>query len=47
MLYQQIGVYNMYETEQSTSLWIKSFNLIATKLVSLNLAVPTESAQFT
>ena len=46
ILYQQIGVY-MYETEQSASLWIKPFNLIATKLVSVNLAVPTESAHFT
>ena len=47
ILYQQIGVYNMYETEQSASLWIKPFNLIETTLKSLNLAVLTESAHFT
>ena len=47
ILHQQIGVYNKHETEESASLWIKPFNLIATKLLSLNLAVPTESAYFT
>ena len=41
---QKNRVYNMYETGQSTSHYIKLFNSIGTKLLSLNSAVATESA---
>ena len=42
--YTKNRVHNMYETGQSTSHYIKLFNSIGTKLLSLNSAVATESA---